>query len=690
MKVLAKGIAETNPSRSFTRTGFVAVVFPIVLVLVFVLSSSAFGDVRRAFVVGIDRYDYFSEHNQLNNAVSDADAVADRLTAVAFDEVTVLHNLDRFQFNSAWQVFLDSVGEGDTVTFFFSGHGIAIDGKNYLLPRSMPDLQPGRSELIKSESVSINNLLLDLKKRNPAVTVMILDACRNDPFAAMKSRDAGLGGGLAGANDPPSGTFIMYSAAAGMVALDSVPGENGPHSVYTRHLLDLIPRTDLGIAAMARELRQRVNETTKKTANGFLQSPAYYDGLVGDFCLAGCEGDRPDNPNELEKVATPDPAKGDVRSIAAADRCPAYTASSLYRPRKNRITIEPNSAWESAIADAGPDSEILLGDGEYQLSSSLVSIDQPNITIRSASGNRDAVWIRGAGYDTNGQGFMIMGPNITIADLSISEIRDHAISISPVEGARETHIYNVHLYDIATQHIKGNSGAENLNGVVACSSIGYTPNGPKGDNIGAISIQSGVDWTIRDNYIYNINGDGTGCNVDVDCGTYQYRAPAINLLNKSRGSIVERNSIVDSFRGISFGLGTQHTGGVIRNNFIYQSVAGDAGIELWTASDALVEHNTVLLAGGYRGAIEYRDSANLTIRNNLLTAPPLDRLGNRKVKVEGNISDATPAELARPASPHLSPDSRAIGAGVSSDVATDIDGDKRAGRSDVGADHFEE
>jgi len=246
---------------------------------------------RRAFVVGIDQYDQFSSELQLDNAVSDAQAVGQKFGEVGFDEITIERNPDRYEFNVAWQAFLDSIEDGDTVAVFYSGHGVAIDGKNYLLPRSMPDLKPGLSELIRSESLSLNSLLSDLEKRDPAVTLMILDACRNDPFAKDKARNVGSAGGLAGSSDPPSGTFIMYSAAAGKVALDGMPGADHPHSVYTRHLLDLIPRSDLNIASMARELRKRVNQTTREFADGFLQSPAYYDGLVGDFCLPGCSAE---------------------------------------------------------------------------------------------------------------------------------------------------------------------------------------------------------------------------------------------------------------------------------------------------------------------------------------------------------------------------------------------------------------
>ncbi len=368
--------------------------------------------------------------------------------------------------------------------------------------------------------------------------------------------------------------------------------------------------------------------------------------------------------------------------------CPAYVNSPLYRPRQNQITVGPQDDWQSIINGAAANTEILMTDGDYRLSQYAVVIDQPDITVRAASGNRDSVRIFGLGYGPDGQGFLVFGQNVTIADLTISDIRDHAISVHPSQGAAHAHIYNVSLFNIGTQHIKGTSGGDSVGGVVACSSIGYTPGGVKGDYLGAIDAHNAVDWVVRDNYIYNINGDGTGCNVDRDCGTYIYGAPAIYIWRNARGSIVERNTIVDSFRGIALGLGGGHDGGVIRNNFIFRPVAGDAGIELWTASNLLVEHNTVILGGNYPGAIEYRDSSNITVRNNLISETPYDRGGNSGIGVAGNITDASVNDLVAAGDPHLKAGSRAIGAGVASNLATDIDGDARSGRWDVGADQF--
>jgi|GEM_PF-2613345 len=374
----------------------------------------------------------------------------------------------------------------------------------------------------------------------------------------------------------------------------------------------------------------------------------------------------------------------------ATNYCPAYPASPLFRQRANSLTIGPDEDWQSLIEGAAPNTEILLRDGVYQLSNYAVVLGNSNVTIRSASGNRNTVRIVGQGYGPGSEGFMVLAANITIADLSMRAIRNHAISIKPEVGAARTHIYNVHLFNIGTQHIKGSSGDASIGGVVACSSMGYTPGGARGDYLGAIDIHSAVNWIVRDNYIYNINGDGSGCEVDIDCGTYIYGAPSIFIWNGSRGSIVERNTIVDSYRGIALGLGSGHQGGVIRNNFIYRPIAGDAGIELWTANNLLVEHNTVILGGDYPGAIEYRESSNITVRNNLISAQPWDRGNNSGINLGGNIGNATAREFITPGDPHLRSNSRAIGAGIASNLATDIDGDSRSGRADVGADQYSE
>ena len=186
-----------------------------------------------------------------------------------------------------------------------------------------------------------------------------------------------------------------------------------------------------------------------------------------------------------------------------------------------------------------------------------------------------------------------------------------------------------------------------------------------------------------------IRGTGSGCEID-DCSILYTTGPAITVWQDSRGGVIERNVIVDSFRGITLGLSTRHDGGVVRNNFVYQSTPGDAGIELWNAHDVLVEHNTVLV-NGYLGAIEFGDASGAVIRNNLLSSPVLDRSASRGaspgVIEAGNIGSGSTGDLISTAGPALAPGSLAIGAGVPSPLSTDSQGDLRLDRYDVGADY---
>ena len=372
------------------------------------------------------------------------------------------------------------------------------------------------------------------------------------------------------------------------------------------------------------------------------------------------------------------------------DLCPSYADSDLYRARATQVTVGPDDNWEAELTNAAPGTEILLTDGTYQMTRYAVYLDNADITIRGASGNRDAVVIQGQGYGVGSEGLMVAAPRITIADLTMTAIRNHAISLKPApsEGAEETHIYNVDLVDNGTQQIKGSNGGDNRGGVLACSSIGYTPGGVQGDYIGAIDLHSSSDWVIRDNYIYGVSGDGTGCEIDIDCGRYESSHPAILLWSNSTNITVERNVIVDSIRGITLGLGQGFDIGTVRNNFFYMPAGGDAGIELYDASNVIVEHNTIL-SPDYQGAIEYGGSPNAVIRNNLISAPPLDRPqrgASPGAVIEGNLPDATDADFAVVGQPALVAGSRAIGAGVATSLAIDIDGDARVGRWDVGAD----
>jgi hypothetical protein len=381
-----------------------------------------------------------------------------------------------------------------------------------------------------------------------------------------------------------------------------------------------------------------------------------------------------------------------------AASCPPYPTSPLYRARTRQVLADPSN-WVQRIQGAAAGDEVLLADGVYELVQHSVQITQ-SITVRGASGNRSAVVVRGRGYapGPRSEGFMVHASNVTLADLSMTGMRDHAISIKGESGAQAPYVYNVHLYDVGTQHIKSTPGNGVAGGVIACSRIGYSPGAVRGDYVNAIDVHGGIDWVVRDNEIYALWGDGSGCEVDVDCGRYAPGGgPAILFWRGSRGTLVERNRILDSYRGIALGFDTPHAGGVIRNNFVFSTRAGaDAGIALDRADGAAVDHNTVLIGGDYQGAVEVRRSANVVARNNLIDRPVWvrqDAPGNPNLLLAGNKTDAAPADLLAAAEPHLAAGSGAIDfAGVvdlpamAADADLDLEPRPLGARRDAGCD----
>lgn len=257
---------------------------------------------RRALLVGVDRYDNLGADDQLLRAINDARSVGKLLQSIGFN-VQAGENSTRAQFNALWQGFLEQIEPGDTVVLFFSGHGVEIEGQNFLLPSDVPNIRYGRQEQLRREALSVSEFLLDLRVRKPQISLVVLDACRSNPFAPTDMRAVGAGGGLAGIKDPPEGMFIMYSAGAGETALDRL-GQGDPdavNSVFTRKLLPLMARPDLPLPELAQTLRREVRDLAGSI--GHVQRPAYYDGLIGRYCLTTCEMPEPATPPTAQKLA---------------------------------------------------------------------------------------------------------------------------------------------------------------------------------------------------------------------------------------------------------------------------------------------------------------------------------------------------------------------------------------------------
>jgi len=234
---------------------------------------------RLSLVIGNDGYQSLPV---LQKARNDAGAVADALERLGF-AVTRLADADRRSMTRALSDLAQAISPGDEVVFYFAGHGVEIAGRNYLLPADAPAARPQDEAFLTAESVAVDDVLATLQDRGARVTVLILDACRNNPFPPEGTRSAGGPQGLA-AMTAPEGAFILFSAGTGQTALDALgPRDGDRNSVFTRALLPLLDAPGLPVQDIARALKAEV-EATAASVN-HKQRPAYYDELTGDFVL---------------------------------------------------------------------------------------------------------------------------------------------------------------------------------------------------------------------------------------------------------------------------------------------------------------------------------------------------------------------------------------------------------------------
>lgn len=199
---------------------------------------------RTALVIGNGRYAV----GPLGNPANDARAVAAALRSASFD-VTVKLDVDRDGMKRAIDDLGASLLKGGVGLFFYAGHGAQVNGENYLVPI---DARITREEDIDIEAVALNRVLSRLDAANNRMNFVILDACRDNPFA-KKFRGGERGLALASA---PEGTFISYATAPGSVAADGA-GSNSPFSsALARNLTTRGLRVEDVFKAVRREVKQ--------------------------------------------------------------------------------------------------------------------------------------------------------------------------------------------------------------------------------------------------------------------------------------------------------------------------------------------------------------------------------------------------------------------------------------------------
>jgi uncharacterized caspase-like protein len=237
------------------------------------------GGARVALVIGNGAY----QISPLKNPVNDARAMSGALKQLGFD-VVLQENAGLDAMVGAIRTFSLKAKESEVRLFYYAGHGVQVKGKNYLIPVDA-DIQ-GEDE-IPAKSADVTEVLERLGQLRTGLNIVILDACRNNPFATVGFvgpdgrlvRFRGVATprpGLAQV-EAPAGTLVAFATSPGAIALD---GGNLPNSLYTKHLLANIATPGLPVEQMFKRVRVGVAQETNRQ-----QVPWESSSLMGDFCF---------------------------------------------------------------------------------------------------------------------------------------------------------------------------------------------------------------------------------------------------------------------------------------------------------------------------------------------------------------------------------------------------------------------
>ena len=221
-----------------------------------------------ALVIGNSAY----VEGALKNPVNDADAISAKFKSLGFDVISKV-NTSLEQMGKSIDEFGRKASNYDVAIFYYSGHGIQYEGENYLIPVNAKL----RSEVdIRYYCENLNRVLAKLEESKCRLKILMLDACRNNPFERSWSR-AGFSKGLS-SMDAPMGTIISYATAPGSTADDGVGQRNSP---YTAAFLELLDKPNYSIVLLYNELCNIVRKNTNNRQNPWSSN----SGIDGEFCF---------------------------------------------------------------------------------------------------------------------------------------------------------------------------------------------------------------------------------------------------------------------------------------------------------------------------------------------------------------------------------------------------------------------
>lgn len=321
------------------------------LSLIALWNAPALADKRVAMVIGNSAY---KNVNPLPNPAKDAAAIGEMLKKAGFDYVDSRQDVAVADLKKMIRDFSDRVADADVAVVFYAGHGIEINGTNYVLPI---DTKLERDIDVEDEAVSLDRIVRTVEPAKK-LRLIILDACRDNPFSTTMKRSIssrGVERGLSKVEPENPNTLVAYAAKAGSTASDGT----GDHSPFTTALLVQLPVPGQDLRKSLGYVRDSVLKATNNK-----QEPFVYGSLGGDdVALVAAPAQAASVPSQVAKLDPNSQLRQDYELAAAVNTKPAWDAfiknypkgfySDLARAAQSKLDAPPAN---TAVASKGPDN----------------------------------------------------------------------------------------------------------------------------------------------------------------------------------------------------------------------------------------------------------------------------------------------------------------------------------------------
>ncbi|MBI4275940.1 MAG: caspase family protein, partial [Rhizobiales bacterium] len=302
------------------------------IILLLAATGTVVAENRIALVIGNSAYRTVSV---LPNPTNDANAVTELLSTAGF-EVINAPDLTQNDMRRAVRDFSAKVAEKgpDTVALiFYAGHGLQVDGENFLVP---VDARIEREGDVAIETMRLADIMSALASTPSRMRIVILDSCRNNPFSAVSAGGKGLA-----MVDAPAGSIVAYATAPGTEALDG----SGRHSPYTAALIKTARQPNLPIEQMFKRVRLLVHESTDSQ-----QTPWESSSLTGDFAFftgtGAPSGDASTAPKALTKVAS---WRDEIRTRSPREAYELVVMEDSVEAYEEYVLVYPSDPWSERI-----------------------------------------------------------------------------------------------------------------------------------------------------------------------------------------------------------------------------------------------------------------------------------------------------------------------------------------------------